>query len=54
MTDKKRSFAEVTRKAREKRADTNSKAAARKAAEIREDTAQVAARFARENKRTSQ
>ncbi len=48
MPNKKSTFAEVTRRSKEKRAEANTKTAARKAAELKEDLNLAAARIVRE------
>jgi hypothetical protein len=48
MPNENSTFAEVTRKSKEKRAAADTKTAARKAAELKADVAVLAARTARE------
>lgn len=52
MPNKPSKFAEVTKKSKEKRAEANTKTAARKAAELQDDVNQVAARMLREGKKS--
>lgn len=51
MPNKPSKFAEVSKKSKEKRAEANTRTAARKAAELKEDISQAAARMLREGKR---